>query len=41
MVKPEEKKCRTTNWSAYNGALKTRGSLCIWQDKEMAWFAGR
>jgi len=40
MAKPVEKKCRTTNWSAYNKALKSRGSLSIWLDKEMAWFAG-
>lgn len=40
MAKPAEKKYRTTNWSAYNKALKSRGSLCIWLDREMAWFAG-
>lgn len=40
MSKPEQK-YRTTNWSAYNESLKSRGSLCIWLDKEMAWFAGR
>ncbi len=38
MNKPE-KKYRTTNWSEYNKSLKSRGSLCIWLDKEMAWFA--
>lgn len=40
MSKPE-KRYRTTNWSSYNESLKSRGSLCIWLDKEMAWFAGR
>lgn len=39
MSKPE-KKYRTTNWSEYNKSLKSRGSLCVWLDKEMAWFAG-
>jgi len=39
MPKPTSKKYRTTNWSAYNAALKSRGSLSIWLDKEMAWFA--
>lgn len=40
MAKHVEKKYRTTNWSAYNKVLKSRGSLSIWLDKEMAWFAG-
>lgn len=39
MSKPEGKKYRTTNWQAYNAALKRRGSLSLWLDKEMAWFA--
>ena len=26
-----------TNWSAYNAALRRRGSLLIWVDREMAW----
>lgn len=30
-------KYRTTNWSSYNAALKTRGSLMLWIDKEMSW----
>src|SRR3546814_19872208 len=30
---------RTTNWSSYNAALRKCGSLLIWLDKEMAWFA--
>ena len=30
---------RTTNWSSYNAALKKRGSLLIWLDKEMTWHA--
>lgn len=28
---------KTTNWSAYNQALKRRGSLTIWFDPEMVW----
>jgi hypothetical protein len=28
---------KTTNWSAYNRALKQRGSLTIWFDPEMTW----
>ena len=31
---------RTTNWSAYNAALKARGSLTLWLDPQMTW-AGR
>ena len=30
---------RTTNWKQYNAALKARGSLSIWLDKRMSWFA--
>jgi Transposase DDE domain len=30
---------KTKNWSAYNRALKQRGSLAIWFDAEMAWEA--
>lgn len=32
-------KYKTTNWSAYNDALKQRGSLSIWFDPEMIWNA--
>ena len=39
MPKQPSKQYRTQNWSAYNAALKSRGSLSIWLDKEMAWFA--
>jgi len=39
MAKPVEKKYRTTNWSAYNAALKSRRLPSISLDKEMAWFA--
>jgi hypothetical protein len=28
---------KTTNWSAFNRALKQRGSLTIWFDPEMTW----
>ena len=30
-------KYKTTNWSAYNEALKRRGSLSIWFDPQMDW----
>ena len=30
---------RTTNWPGYNAALKSRGSLNIWLDPRMQWFA--
>jgi hypothetical protein len=39
MPKPAAKKYRTTNWPACNAALKARGSLLIWIDRDMAWFA--
>jgi hypothetical protein len=39
MSKPSPARYRTTNWSSYNAALRKRGSLLIWLDKEMAWLA--
>ncbi|MBE9610976.1 IS5 family transposase [Chitinilyticum piscinae] len=39
MSKPAPPKYRTTNWESYNHALRQRGSLLIWLDKDMAWFA--
>lgn len=30
---------RTTNWSSYSLSLKRRGSLMVWFDPDMAWFA--
>lgn len=30
---------RTTNWPAYNAALKKRGSLTIWLDPSLNWYA--
>ena len=35
-----KRKYRTTNWSEYNQALKARGSLTLWLDRQMNW-AGR
>ena len=32
-------KHKTTNWAAYNAALKARGSLTIWLNRDMQWFA--
>ena len=39
MSKPAPPSYRTTNWPAYNAALKQRGSLRIWFDPEMEWLA--
>jgi hypothetical protein len=39
MPKPAPPKYRTTNWSAYNAALKQRGSLDVWFDPEMQWLS--
>ena len=32
-------KYRTINWKAYHAALKARGDLTIWLDKDMRWLA--
>ncbi len=39
MSKPSPARYRTTNWSSYNKALRMRGSMLIWIDREMAWLA--
>jgi hypothetical protein len=39
MNKPTAPTYRTTNWRAYNAALKQRGSLQIWFDPETVWLA--
>lgn len=41
MTEPKGTKARykTTNWTAYNAALKTRGSLTVWLNKDMQWYA--
>jgi hypothetical protein len=39
MSKPKPARYRTTNRSTCNDALRKRGSLLIWLDKEMAWHA--
>jgi hypothetical protein len=36
-MKPAPQKYRTTNWKAYNAALKARGSLLIWLDPTVNW----
>ena len=41
MTKPSPARYRTTNWPDYNAALRKRGSLLIWLDKEMMWLAPR
>jgi IS5 family transposase len=39
MSKPVPARYRTTNWSAYNAALRRRGSLLVWLDRDMEWLA--
>ena len=39
MSRPASPRDRTTYWKSYNDALKQRGSLLIWLDKEMVWRA--
>ena len=39
MPKPTPPKYRTTNWPAYNAALRLRGTLDVWFDPEMDWFS--
>ena len=39
MTRPAPPRFRTTNWRAYNAALRRRGSLEIWFDPRTAWFA--
>ena len=41
MSEPQGPKARykTTNWPEYNAALKARGSLTIWLDQDMPWYA--
>ena len=34
-----KRRYRTTNWKAYNAALKARGDLTIWLDKDTQWLA--
>jgi Transposase DDE domain len=37
MTQSALQKYQTTNWKDYNDALKKRGSMLIWIDKDMAW----
>ncbi len=39
MSKPTPPQYKTTNWPAYNRALRKRGSLTVWFDKDMRWLA--
>ncbi len=39
MMPPPPARYRTTNRSSYDAALRKRGSLLIWLDKEMTWVA--
>ena len=40
MSAPAKPKYRTTNWKEYNEALRARGSLLVWLDKDMRWHGG-
>lgn len=33
--KRPQSKYKTTNWKTYNAALKARGSLTVWLDRDM------
>jgi hypothetical protein len=37
MTKPAPHQYQTTNWKDYNAALKQRGAMLIWIDKNMVW----
>ena len=39
MSQSSKPRYRTTNWKQYNASLKARGSLTVWLDKRMCWFA--
>lgn len=39
MTWPDPSRYRTTNWKSYNDALRRRGSLLIWLDRDMVWLA--
>lgn len=39
MTRPDPARYRTTNWKSYNEALRRRGSLLIWLEKDMVWLA--
>ena len=41
MTKPTPVRYCVTNWSAYKAALRRRGSLLIWVDREMTWHGSR
>ena len=36
-VRPAPAKYKTTNWKRYNQALKARGALMIWLDRDLQW----
>lgn len=39
MSEYQKPKFKTTNWSAYSAALRKRGSLTIWLDPTLTWYA--
>lgn len=39
MSQPGKPLYRATNWQQYNASLKPLGSLTVWLDKRMRWFA--
>jgi hypothetical protein len=36
MSKPAKQRYKTTNWAPYTKALRARGSLTMWLDRDMA-----
>ena len=36
---PAKTRYKTRNWAQYNGALKARGSLTVYLDRDMQWLA--
>ncbi|MFV0294418.1 MAG: transposase, partial [Paracoccus sp. (in: a-proteobacteria)] len=39
MTRPDPARYRTTNWKSCKVALRRRGPLLIWPDKERVWLA--
>ncbi len=38
-AKKRRTKYHTANWKAYNAALKARGAVTMWPDRDMQWLA--
>ena len=39
MSRPGPSRYRTTNWKSYNAALRSRGALTFWFERDMQWLA--